>query len=65
MTDLVTTGELARRLGVTPPTIRKWTRLGLIPVLRISPKVMRFDPTDVTRVLRERGSAPQHGTSHD
>lgn len=57
MDEWLTTKELSRRLGVQPRTIRRWARLGLIPNLRISPKVIRFSLEDVARVLRERGRA--------
>jgi len=40
---LITTSELAERLGVTSETIRKWTREGRIPCLRIGRKTLRFD----------------------
>jgi len=57
MQDLLKTEDLARRLRVRPDTIRRWVRGGLIPVLRVSPKVMRFDLAEVVRALQERGRA--------
>jgi len=42
-TRLITTSELAERLGVTSDTIRKWTREGRIPCLRVGQKTLRFD----------------------
>jgi len=50
---LITTRELARRLGVTSNTIRKWTREGRIPCLRIGQKTLRFDATAVIKVLSQ------------
>jgi len=50
---LITTRELARRLGVTSNTIRKWTREGRIPCLRIGQKTLRFDATVVIKVLSQ------------
>ena len=55
MGAIVKTDELARQLGVTPETVRRWARRGLIPSMRVSPKVIRFDVDEVTRVLRDRG----------
>lgn len=43
LTDLMTAGELAERLRVTPETVRSWARCGRIPAVRLSPKVIRFD----------------------
>lgn len=57
MCDLVTADELAVRLRVRPDTVRRWARAGLIPSIRLSAKVRRFDPADVGRVLRERSGA--------
>lgn len=48
---LITTRELARRLGVTSNTIRKWTREGRIPCLRIGQKTLRFNAAAVIKVL--------------
>lgn len=42
-TRLITTSELASCLGVTSDTIRKWTREGRIPCLRVGQKTLRFD----------------------
>jgi excisionase family DNA binding protein len=55
MGDILTTEGLARRLQVRPDTIRRWVHRGLVPVLRVSPKVMRFDLAEVMRALQERG----------
>jgi excisionase family DNA binding protein len=49
--DWMTAQELAKRLRVTPDTIRAWGRLGRIPVLRLSPKVVRYNPQAVFAAL--------------
>ena len=48
---LITTSELAERLGVTSDTIRKWTREGRIPCLRVGRKTLRFDLAAVLDAL--------------
>ena len=53
--NLETAEELAKRLHVKPSTIRKWSRQGKIPTVRISPKVVRFDPVEVMTTLSEGG----------
>lgn len=40
---LLTTEELAERLQVQPDTVREWSRRGRVPVIRITPKVVRYD----------------------
>ncbi len=53
-TDLLTAHELAERLRVSPDTVLTWARRGEIPTLRLSPKVIRFDPRAVLAALTER-----------
>jgi len=51
---LITTEELAQRLGVTPATVIRWAREGNIPEVRLSCRTRRFDYEDVLRAVRER-----------
>ena len=53
--DLLSTTELARRLGIRPQTIRNWVLQGKIPELHLSHKVRRFDLGAVLRALQEKG----------
>ena len=55
--DLLTAEQLADRLGVKPGTIRNWFRAGLIPAIRLSPKVIRFNLVEVVGSLQERQAA--------
>ena len=52
MTELVTAEEVAERLRLRPDTVRRWTREGRIPSIRLSAKVIRFDLDDVEAALR-------------
>ena len=63
MGEIVKTKELARRLDVKPATVRRWAQAGLIPVMRVSAKVIRFDVAEVMRALRERATKTQRGTA--
>ena len=58
--DLLTTAQLADRLGVRPSTVLDWQRKGRIPSRRLSPKVLRFDLADVLAAL-----APRDGKAVD
>ena len=51
-TKLITTRELAERLGFRPDTIRRWAREDRIPSLRVGEKTLRFDFADVLSALR-------------
>jgi excisionase family DNA binding protein len=54
MAALLTAEQLASELGLRPGTIKRWARAGIIPSLRLSGKVIRFDPDAVGQVLRDR-----------
>jgi predicted site-specific integrase-resolvase len=54
MGEMLTSAELAEQLSLRPSTIRRWARRGIIPTIRISQKVMRFDPVEVVQALRCR-----------
>lgn len=56
-----TAEELAERLTLKPKTIRDWARQGVIPSLRISPKVIRFDFDEVEKALRQRALRSKKG----
>lgn len=51
MSELLTATELAERLKVRPETVKVWAREGRIPAVRLSPKVLRFDPVAVLAAL--------------
>jgi len=50
-TELLTARELAKRLRVSPETVRAWARRGSIPTLRLSPKVIRYNAEAVLAAL--------------
>jgi excisionase family DNA binding protein len=50
-TELLTTRELAKRLRVSPETVREWARRRCIPTLRLSPKVIRYNAEAVLAAL--------------
>lgn len=54
--ELLTADELANVLDVRPGTIRRWTRDGIIPEIRISAKVRRYCYADVLKALRDLAS---------
>ena len=51
MNDLLTADELAVRLKVKPETIRRWARAGIIPFMKLSAKIIRFDALTVQQAL--------------
>jgi len=50
-TDLLTAKELAKRLRVSPETVRAWARQGRIPTLRLSRKALRYNLEAVIAAL--------------
>ena len=51
--EIITVKELAERLQLKPETIRIWARQGLIPSLRPTPKVLRFETRSVLAAIKE------------
>ena len=49
--EYLTVDQLANRMSVRRRTVLAWVKRGLIPVIRPSPKVLRFDPAAVVAAL--------------
>lgn len=60
-TEALPAADIARRVGVKAETVLVWARAGLIPCIRITRKVVRFQWQDVMAALRERGPLPAGG----
>ena len=43
--------QLAKKLNVSVGTIRNWTRSRTLPQIRVSAKIVRYDPAVVLRAL--------------
>lgn len=52
MSDLLAAGETAAHLRLKAATIRLWTREGLVPAIKITGKVIRYDLDQVMEALR-------------
>ena len=52
--ELITAAEIGERLRVRPATVRLWTQDGIIPAVRITGKVIRYDVIEVITALRQR-----------
>ena len=55
--DLLTAKQLAERLRVKPRTVKDWEHAGLIPAIRLTPKVIRYDLEQVVSALKRRQEA--------
>lgn len=60
MTQTITATEYARRLNVSPVTVRRWAREGRLSAEKVGPKLWRFDPDAAigTVPMSRRGPAP-------
>jgi DNA-binding transcriptional MerR regulator/quercetin dioxygenase-like cupin family protein len=61
--DDIRIGEVARRVGVSPSTLRAWERKGLVRPMRAGGRHRRYTPDDIARLrdvraLLTRGFAP-------
>lgn len=54
--DLMTTGEVARRFGVSPDAVRNWTRRGLLAAARTETGVRVYRRVDVEQLAEARGN---------
>lgn len=64
MTAFVTAEEIGMSIGVKAATVKRWARDGLIPSLRLTGRVLRFDPAAVERTLRERAIVGDNQEAH-
>ncbi len=53
-TELMTAEEVAERLKVRARTIHNWTQRGLIPTIRLSPKIVRYNLAAVIEAMTQR-----------
>jgi excisionase family DNA binding protein len=51
--ELISTAQAARRLGVSPNTIRNYVANGQLTAIRVGPKLLKFDVAEVDS-LRQR-----------
>lgn len=59
--ELLTVSQLAERLHLRPRTVQTWVRKGLIPSVKLSAKVVRFEWKQVLTALRDL--AQRRGTN--
>ena len=54
MTSWLSTTETARRLSVSPKTLRRWVRANVIPHARITSRLFRFDEAEVEGGIKSK-----------
>jgi predicted site-specific integrase-resolvase len=58
MIEYETAEQLAKRLHLSPATIKIWARDGRIPSVRISQTVRRFDPVAIDLAIKGMQQPP-------
>jgi len=53
---LMTAEEIAEGLNVSPSTVKEWGREGKIPRVKVSHKIIRYDPEAVQSALLKMAS---------
>lgn len=59
---LLTTREVADRLGVTAETVLRWIDSRGLPVIRLTSRALRYDQGELDAWLLERTAAPGRGS---
>ena len=59
MSKLMTIKETAKLLGITESTLKGMIRRGAIPYIKLSPRVLRFDPEELDEYLDQRRVKPR------
>jgi excisionase family DNA binding protein len=54
MPDFLTVSDVARDFGVSPDTVRLWTRTGALPAIRTRSGMRLIDPRDAEVLRRTR-----------
>ncbi len=64
---LLTSAEVAKILGVTAGSVKRWADLGLLRCARTAGRHRRFDPVEVERFRKDQTGAiqPEHGPDVD
>jgi excisionase family DNA binding protein len=62
---LLTTREVADRLGVIPETVLRWIDTRGLPAIRLSSRALRYDEAELEAWLAERATAaPGRGSAN-
>jgi hypothetical protein len=60
--EFLTEQDVAERLNVKPATVREWRRLGRIPAVKVSHKVVRYVWADIVDSIAQRQD--ESGVAH-
>jgi excisionase family DNA binding protein len=58
MAKLVSAKELADYVGVHVKTLLKWVRAGVLPVIRLSKRCLRFDLEVCVKIIKRMTEGP-------
>lgn len=57
--ELLTTKEIAKRLRVSPDTVKRWVNDGWIPAIRPIPNRLMFEWEAVLEAVKTKGRSPR------
>lgn len=58
--ELLSTTEMAKRLGVNRQTLQRWSKAGRVPRVRLGSRTFRYNPPDVLEALAAEGVSDAH-----
>lgn len=62
--DLVTVAEAAKLLKVSPVTIHRWMKRGLLPSCHVGPRAVRIRRSDLDNMIRPAAPRTERPVSH-
>jgi excisionase family DNA binding protein len=59
--ELLSTTEMAKRLGVNRQTLQRWSKAGRVPRVRLGARTFRYSPPAVLEALAAEKAAAEGG----
>jgi excisionase family DNA binding protein len=63
--EWISVAEIASRVGVTPPSVYRWIKMGYLKAIRLGPRAYRIRREDFDAFLAAGGVVPEGGEGGD